>query len=75
MLDAVATDVPATGARLVGLRADDRYDASKFRPSAPNLLALDDLGVVGDRITNVRQPRLTATAVAGLTVQLLNART
>ena len=42
-------------------------------PSAPTLLAQDDSGVVGDDVTNVRQPRLTATAVSGLTVELLNA--
>ena len=42
-------------------------------PSAPTLLAQDDSGTVGDGITNVRQPRLTATATPGLTVRLVNA--
>ncbi len=40
-------------------------------PAAPGLLAADDSGTVGDRITNVKQPRLTGTAAAGSTVTLL----
>ncbi len=40
-------------------------------PSAPALLAADDSGVVGDGITNVRQPRLTGTAEPGATVELV----
>ncbi len=43
-------------------------------PSAPTLLAADDSGLLGDNITNVRQPRLTGTALAGSSVQLLNAQ-
>ena len=42
-------------------------------PTGPILLATDDSGVKGDRITNVNQPHLTGTATAGLTVQLVNA--
>ena len=41
-------------------------------PTASTLLALDDSGTLGDAITNVRQPRLTATGAAGLTIRLLN---
>ncbi len=41
-------------------------------PTTPKLLASDDSGVLGDGITNVRQPHLTGTATAGVTVQLLN---
>ena len=44
-------------------------------PSTPTLLAQDDSGVVGDKITNVRQPRLTGTAPAGLLVRLVNPTT
>ena len=42
-------------------------------PSAPTLLAADDSGVVGDSITNVRQPRFTGSAVPNSSVQLVNA--
>ena len=42
-------------------------------PSAPTLLVADDSGTLGDRITNVRQPRLTGTTGPGLTVRLINA--
>ena len=42
-------------------------------PTAPTLLAADDSGVVGDGITNVRQPRFVGTAVPNTTVQLVNA--
>ena len=42
-------------------------------PSTPILSGLDDSGTVGDRITNVRQPRLTGTTGPGLTVRLVNA--
>ncbi len=42
-------------------------------PSAPVLFPADDSGTLGDGITNVNQPRLTGTAVAGDTVLLLNA--
>ena len=42
-------------------------------PATPALLAADDTGTVGDGVTSVVQPRLTGTASAGLTVQLLNA--
>jgi Bacterial Ig-like domain len=41
-------------------------------PSSPTLLAQDDSGTVGDRITKVRQPRLTGTATHGLTIRLIN---
>ncbi len=41
-------------------------------PSAPGLLAADDSGTVGDGLTNVRQPRITGIAPAGLTVQILS---
>ena len=44
-------------------------------PAAPTGLALfaaDDSGVIGDGITNVRQPRLVGAAEAGSTVQLLD---
>ena len=41
-------------------------------PSAPTLLAADDSGTTGDGITNLRQPRLTGSAVPGLAVRLLN---
>ena len=41
-------------------------------PTIPTLLAADDSGVVGDGITNVRQPRMAGTASPNLTVQLLN---
>jgi len=42
-------------------------------PSSPSLLAADDSGTVGDRITNVRQPRLTGAATPGVTVEIVNA--
>jgi hypothetical protein len=42
-------------------------------PTGPILLATDDSGVKGDRITNVNQPHLTGTATAGLTVQVVDA--
>ena len=42
-------------------------------PAAPNLLSADDSGVLGDGMTNVKQPRLTGTAAPGATVQILNA--
>ncbi len=45
---------------------------SPATPSAPSLLALDDSGTAGDGITNVKQPRLTGSATAGLTVRLVN---
>ncbi len=40
-------------------------------PSAPTLLAVDDSGTVGDRVTNVAQPRLVGTVTPGVTVRLL----
>jgi Bacterial Ig-like domain len=71
--DAVATDT-AGNVSLPGPALTLTIDATPpSSPSAPTLLALDDSGTVGDHITNVRQPRLTATAGAGLTVRLLNA--
>src|SRR6185437_12827137 len=42
-------------------------------PSTPALLPADDSNVVGDGITNVKQPHLTGTAAPNTTVQLLNA--
>ena len=42
-------------------------------PTPPTLLSADDSGVLADGITNVKQPRLTGTATAGSTVQILNA--
>ena len=42
-------------------------------PSALTLLTTDDSGTLGDRITNVNMPRLTGTAAAGSTVNLINA--
>ena len=47
--------------------------ASPSAPSAPILNALDDTGVKGDNITSVNLPRLSGTAVAGTTVQLVSA--
>ena len=41
-------------------------------PTTPTLLTADDSGVVGDGVTNVKQPRLTGNAGAGLTVVLLD---
>ena len=41
-------------------------------PAAPSLLPGDDSGVLGDGITNVRQPHLIGTAYAGDTIQLVN---
>ncbi len=41
-------------------------------PGTPALLAADDSGTLGDGRTNVRNPRLTVTAPAGLTVHLIN---
>ena len=41
-------------------------------PSAPVLLGADDSGRVGDRITADRQPRLTGSAVPGVTVEILD---
>ncbi len=40
---------------------------------APTLDPLDDSGIIGDGITNVKQPRLEVVANGGLTVQLVNA--
>ncbi len=42
-------------------------------PSTPALLPADDSGVLGDGVTNVKQPRLVGTAVASGTIELLNA--
>ena len=42
-------------------------------PPAPGLLPSDDSGTLGDGITNVRQPRVTGTAEAGSTVQVVDA--
>ena len=42
-------------------------------PSAPILNPADDSGVKGDNITSVNLPRLSGTAVAGTTVQLISA--
>ena len=42
-------------------------------PSTPILDPADDSGAKGDGITDVNLPRLTGTAAAGLTIQLLNA--
>jgi hypothetical protein len=42
-------------------------------PSAPALLAIDDTGAFGDRVTKINKPRLIGTATAGLTVRLLDA--
>ena len=42
-------------------------------PAAPTLLPADDSGTVGDNLTNVAAPRLTGSATANLTIQLLNA--
>ena len=41
-------------------------------PGGPSLLLADDSGMVGDGRTNVRSPRVTVTAGAGLTVRLIN---
>src|SRR5262249_24907667 len=41
-------------------------------PSTPALLAGDDTGVKGDGGTSVKQPHLTGTPTAGLTVQVVN---
>ncbi|WZO97735.1 Ig-like domain-containing protein [Isosphaeraceae bacterium EP7] len=46
------------------------------KPAAPTsltLLAIDDSATPGDSITNVAQPRLTGSAVTGLTVQIVDA--
>jgi acyl dehydratase len=43
-------------------------------PTAPSLLPGDDSGVVGDGITNVVQPHLIGTTVAGDTVQIVDAK-
>ena len=42
-------------------------------PSVPTLLPADDSGVLGDGITNVRQPHLIGTSVAGATIQIVSA--
>ncbi len=41
-------------------------------PSTPSLLPADDSGTLGDGTTNVRQPHLIGTTVAGMTVQIVN---
>jgi len=46
--------------------------AAPAAPTAPNLLAADDSGAKGDGVTNVNQPRLTGTALPGVTIQLVN---
>ncbi len=43
-------------------------------PASLALLGLDDSGTLGDRLTDVRQPRLTGKATPGATVQILDAR-
>ncbi len=47
--------------------------APPVAPAAPTLLAADDSGTKGDNLTNLNTPRLTGTATANATVQLLNA--
>src|SRR5579864_4315959 len=42
-------------------------------PAAPALLAADDSGTKGDGITNVSQPHLVGSSVAGATIQIVNA--
>ena len=42
-------------------------------PGTPALLAPDDSGTMGDGITNVKAPRLTVAAPAGLTVRIFDA--
>ena len=72
-LSARATDAAGnqgTASSPVGLTI---LDTPPPAPSAPTLLAADDSGAVGDRITDVRQPRLTGTSIANLTVRLVNA--
>ena len=46
---------------------------SPTAPTTPTLFSADDSGVLGDGMTNVKQPRLTGTAAPGATVQILNA--
>ncbi len=41
-------------------------------PSTPTLFIVDDSGIVGDGITNVKLPHLVGTASVGITVQILN---
>ncbi len=41
-------------------------------PAVPVLFATDDSGVKGDGITNITQPRITGTADANATIQLLD---
>ena len=45
--------------------------AAPAAPAAPTLLASDDSGTLGDGITAVARPRLTGTAEAGATVNLI----
>jgi hypothetical protein len=45
--------------------------ATPVAPSAPSLATADDSGTKGDGITNVKQPHLNGTALAGLNVQLV----
>ena len=73
VLHATATDVAgntSASSTTFTLTIDATAPAA---PSSPTLFAADDSGVLGDGITNVKQPRLTGTATAGSTVQILNA--
>jgi large repetitive protein len=73
VLHAVATDVAGNVSPASPTFSLIILTSTPATPSAPTLLAADDSGPVGGDITNVRQPRLTGTASAGLTVQLVNA--
>jgi len=71
-VDAVATD-SAANASLPGPVLT--FTILATAPAAPTSLVLsplDDSGVTGDRMTNVRQPRLAGKATPGSTVQLLD---
>ncbi len=73
VLDVRAVDVAGNVSAISGTLALTIDTTAPAAPSTPILNPADDSGTKGDGATNVTQPRLTGTSVAGVTMQLLNA--
>jgi hypothetical protein len=73
VVDAIATDAAGNVSPASGTLTFTIDTTTPATPSIPTLFPADDSGTLGDDITNVRQPRLTGTATAGLTIRLVNA--